>query len=244
MDIERLKKVTTIQEFFQITNKETISDGTKAFLEAMKEVRIPSGQDIVTYGQESDDGMYIILEGSADVYSSSNALINTLSVGDFIGELGLINDDIRAATVRARGEVVCANISKKLFDEIAFENRKVYGTFMNMLYTKTTKLVSERERIKSELAIATQIQTGCLENDFSCFNRLEDVKLTARMRPAKEVGGDFYDMFMIDETHMCFLIGCIGERRSGGDVHEYGKDPYQELCYTGTSACRGRKPGQ
>ena len=32
MDIERLKKVTTIQEFFQITNKETISDGTKAFL--------------------------------------------------------------------------------------------------------------------------------------------------------------------------------------------------------------------
>ena len=71
MDIERLKKVTTIQEFFQITNKETISDGTKAFLEAMKEVRIPSGQDIVTYGQESDDGMYIILEGSADVYSSS-----------------------------------------------------------------------------------------------------------------------------------------------------------------------------
>ena len=209
MDIERLKKVTTIQEFFQITNKGTISDGTKAFLEAMKEVRIPSGQDIVTYGQESDDGMYIILEGSADVYSSSNALINTLSVGDFIGELGLINDDIRAGTVRARGEVVCANISKKLFDEIAFENRKVYGTFMNMLYTKTTKLVSERERIKSELAIATQIQTGCLENDFSCFNRLEAVKLTARMRPAKEVGGDFYDMFMIDETHMCFLIADV-----------------------------------
>ena len=34
MDIERLKKVTTIQEFFQITNKETISDGTKEFLEA------------------------------------------------------------------------------------------------------------------------------------------------------------------------------------------------------------------
>lgn len=31
MDIERLKKVTTIQEFFQITNKGTISDGTKAF---------------------------------------------------------------------------------------------------------------------------------------------------------------------------------------------------------------------
>lgn len=209
MEIERLKKIRTIQEFFQITNRDTISDGTKAFLEAMTEVQIPSGQDIVTYGQESDDGMYIILDGIADVYSASNALINTLSVGDFIGELGLINDDIRAATVQARGDVVCANISKRLFDEIASENRKVYGTFMNMLYTKTTKLVSERERIKSELAIATQIQTGCLENDFTGFNQLQDVKLTARMRPAKEVGGDFYDMFMIDDTHLCFLIADV-----------------------------------
>ena len=36
MDIERLIKVTTIQEYFQITNKGTISDGTKAFLEEMK----------------------------------------------------------------------------------------------------------------------------------------------------------------------------------------------------------------
>ncbi len=209
MDIERLKKVTTIQEFFQITDKGTISDGTKAFLEAMAEVKIASGQDIVTYGNQSDDGMYIILDGVADVYARDNSLINSLTVGDFIGELGLINDDIRAATVRARGDVVCANISKKLFDEIASENRKVYGTFMNMLYTKTTKLVSERERIKSELSIATQIQTGCLENDFSTFNRLKDVNLTAAMRPAKEVGGDFYDMFMIDDTHMCFLIADV-----------------------------------
>lgn len=209
MEIERLKKVTTIQEFFQITEKAVMSDGTKAFLEAMTEVRIPAGEDIVTYGNESEDGMYIILEGVADVYSASNSLINTLSVGDFIGELGLINDDIRAATVRAREEVVCANISKKLFDEIAFQNRKVYGTFMNMLYNKTTKLVADRERIKSELSIATQIQAGCLENDFTVFNQLPDVKLTARMRPAKEVGGDFYDMFMIDDTHMCFLIADV-----------------------------------
>lgn len=80
---------------------------------------------------------------------------------------------------------------------------------MNMLYNKTTKLVTERERIRSELAIATRIQTGCLEDDFTVFERLPDVKLTARMRPAKEVGGDFYDMFLIDENHLCFLIADV-----------------------------------
>ena len=73
------------------------------------------------------------------MYSSSNALINTLSVGDFIGELGLINDDIRAATVRARGEVVCANISKKLFDEIAPKYAERNGG-----YTRVTKIGPRR----------------------------------------------------------------------------------------------------
>lgn len=209
MDIEVLKQIKTIREFFQLTDEEAISDGTRAFLSNMKEVRIPAGKDIVTYGHDSGDGMYIILEGIADVYSAEQERINTLGTGDFIGELGLINDDTRAATVRARGDVRCANISKTLFDEIAAQNRKVYGTFMNMLYTKTTKLVSERERIQSELAIATQIQTSCLENDFSEYDRLPDVKLTAHMRPAKEVGGDFYDVFMIDKTHMCFLIADV-----------------------------------
>ncbi len=209
MNIERLKKVKTIQEFFQITDNDEISEGTRLFLEAMRETDISAGQDIVTYGADSEDGMYIILEGTADVYSSQMKHINTLGVGDFIGELGLINDDKRAATVRARDNMVCANISKNLFDDIATLNRKVYGTFMNMLYTKTTKLVTEQERIKSELSIATQIQTGCLENDFSDFNKLPYVKLTARMRPAKEVGGDFYDTFMIDDSHLCFLIADV-----------------------------------
>ena len=101
------------------------------------------------------------------------------------------------------------NISKNLLEEIASANRKIYGTFMNMLYTKTTKLVTEQERIKSELAVATKIQAECLEDDFSVFNALDTVKLKAAMRPAKEVGGDFYDMFMIDENRVCFLIADV-----------------------------------
>lgn len=209
MNIEKLKRVKTIQDFFQINDRGEVKEGTRLLLEAMEEVSLNPGENIVTYGDDSEDGMYIILQGTADVYSAEGTLINTLGEGDFIGELGLINDDSRAATVKARDAVKCANISRKLFDDIAAANRKVYGTFMNMLYIKTTTLVTERERIKSELAIATRIQTGCLEDDFTEFNKLPRVKLTAAMRPAKEVGGDFYDMFMIDDTHMCFLIADV-----------------------------------
>lgn len=209
MNADYLRTIPTIQEFFKIDPAGELKEGTRILLEAMEEVEIKKGDDVVTLGATSEDGMYIILKGITEVLNAKGNLINTLSVGDFIGELGLINDDIRGATVRAATDVVCANISKNLFEENAGRNRKIYGTFMNMLYTKTTKLVTEQERIKSELAVATKIQAECLEDDFSSFNILKDVKLKAAMRPAKEVGGDFYDMFMIDEEHLCFLIADV-----------------------------------
>lgn len=209
MDAEALKQVSTIREFFKIDEEKELSEGTRLLLEAMTELVIPKGRDIVTCGAGSEDGMYIILSGKADVFSSDETRINRLGAGDFVGELGLINDDNRAATVRASSDVRCANISKRLFEDIASRNRKIYGSFMNMLYTKTTKLVTEQERIKSELSIATKIQADCLENDFTAFNRLTAVNLTAHMKPAKEVGGDFYDVFMIDQDHLCFLIADV-----------------------------------
>jgi len=209
MDIEILRRVPAIQEFFNIEENKELPEGTKLFLNAMSEVTIPKGEDIVTYGNECDDGMYIILEGTTDVLSSQGTLINNLGMGDFIGEMGLINDDKRGATVRATSDVVCANISKNLFEEMAASNKKLYGTFINMLYNKTTKLVTERERIKSELEVATRIQDSCLEHDFTEFNKLENVEIIAKMRPAKEVGGDFYDVFMIDDKHLCFLIADV-----------------------------------
>lgn len=209
MNADVLKAIPTIQEFFKIDPCGELAEGTRVLLEAMEEVHIKKGDDIVTFGATCEDGMYIILSGTTDVLDKDGNLINSLSVGDFIGELGLINDDKRGATVRASSDVVCANISKNLFETIAGANRKIYGTFMNMLYTKTTKLVAEQERMKSELAVATKIQAECLENDFSAFNALTDIELKAAMRPAKEVGGDFYDVFMIDENHMCFLIADV-----------------------------------
>ena len=209
MNVELLRTIPTVQDFFRVKAEGDIPESTQILLEAMQEVVFEVGEDIVTYGAEPEDGMYIITEGHTDVLNGQGECVNKLGKGDFIGELGLINDDKRGATVRATDRVVCANISKELFFEVANRNKKIYGMFMNMLYRKTEKLVAEQERIKSELAIATKIQVGCLENDFSPFNELKDVYITADMRPAKEVGGDFYDVFMVDDTHLCFAIADV-----------------------------------
>ena len=210
MDVERLSKMQSIRKFFVIEDGKEIPEGVRLFLSAMKEVSIPKGQDIVTYGADCEDGMYIILSGTCEVLSKDGQRINTfLKEGDFVGELGLMNDQPRGATVRALTDVSCANISKQLFEEIGSSNRKIYGSFMTMLYHRTTHLVKEQERVRAELSVASRIQDGILEHDFTEFNKLDNINLYACTRPAKEMGGDFYDMFMIDEDHLCFLIADV-----------------------------------
>ncbi|MCL2500724.1 MAG: HAMP domain-containing protein, partial [Defluviitaleaceae bacterium] len=60
-------------------------------------------------------------------------------------------------------------------------------------------VTADRERIATELTVATQIQAGMLPCIFPPFPERDEFELYASMIPAKEVGGDFYDFFMVDE---------------------------------------------
>jgi sigma-B regulation protein RsbU (phosphoserine phosphatase) len=66
-----------------------------------------------------------------------------------------------------------------------------------------------RERIESELRIASDIQMGLVPKTFPPFPGRGDFDLYAVMNPAREVGGDFYDFFMPDDEHLCIAIGDV-----------------------------------
>lgn len=68
---------------------------------------------------------------------------------------------------------------------------------------------AERERIAAELDLATKIQMSMLPSDFPAFPDRNEFDLFAMMKPAKEVGGDFYDFFMIDEDHLGMIIADV-----------------------------------
>ena len=70
-----------------------------------------------------------------------------------------------------------------------------------------TKITAEKERIATELDVAKNIQTSMLPNDFN-FNRSE-FDIYATMNAAKEVGGDFYDFYLIDENHLIVTIADV-----------------------------------
>ena len=68
---------------------------------------------------------------------------------------------------------------------------------------------AERDRISNELRTASQIQTSMLPQEFPAFPEREEFDLFALMEPAREVGGDFYDFYMIDDDHLCLVMADV-----------------------------------
>lgn len=71
------------------------------------------------------------------------------------------------------------------------------------------QFTAEKERDSTELALAAAIQDGMLPNQFPAFPDRTEFDIYASMDPAREVGGDFYDFFLIDEDHLCLEIADV-----------------------------------
>ena len=79
-----------------------------------------------------------------------------------------------------------------------------------ILYIEQIKSVTaEKERIVAELNMASRIQASQLPRLFPPFPNRKEFTLYASMTPAKEVGGDFYDFFMIDNDHIALVIADV-----------------------------------
>ena len=66
-----------------------------------------------------------------------------------------------------------------------------------------------KERIESELSVARDIQLGILPKIFPPYPDRDEFELHAYIEPAKEVGGDLYDFFLLDDDHLCISIGDV-----------------------------------
>ena len=74
---------------------------------------------------------------------------------------------------------------------------------------EVTKVTAEKERIGAELNVATQIQADMLPRIFPPFPERSEFEIYATMDPAKEVGGDFYDFFLIDDNHLGLVMADV-----------------------------------
>ncbi len=72
-----------------------------------------------------------------------------------------------------------------------------------------THATAEKERLGAELNVAKQIQAEMLPRVFPPYKNHPELELYASMTPAKEVGGDFYDFYLIDDDHFAMVVGDV-----------------------------------
>ena len=95
-----------------------------------------------------------------------------------------------------------------IFNIVAFACAQVSQSGKNMI-KQQQEITKKGARIETELNLANAIQKSMLPSIFPPFPEHKEIDIYASMNPAKEVGGDFYDMFLIDDNHLAILIADV-----------------------------------
>ncbi|MBQ8092518.1 MAG: PP2C family protein-serine/threonine phosphatase [Clostridia bacterium] len=111
---------------------------------------------------------------------------------------GYTKEDIISLPIHSQDEI------GDLYKEI----RSMQGRMVEYL-DNLTLVTAEKERISTELNVATQIQAEMLPRVFPPFPDRHEFDIYASMDPAKEVGGDFYDFFLVDHDHLALVIADV-----------------------------------
>ncbi len=85
----------------------------------------------------------------------------------------------------------------------------MFSVIMRDQTAKYEQQRNEKSRIETELTMASSIQADMLPNVYPAFPERPEFDIYASMDPAKEVGGDFYDFFLIDDDHLCLTIADV-----------------------------------
>jgi sigma-B regulation protein RsbU (phosphoserine phosphatase) len=117
------------------------------------------------------------------------------------------------------------------------------------------QVTAEKERIGAELDVATKIQASMLPSIFPAFPNRAEFDIYATMQPAKEVGGDFYDFFLVDENTLAVVIADVSGKGVPAALFmviaktliknnaQYGKSPGEVFETVNNLLCENNEAG-
>jgi sigma-B regulation protein RsbU (phosphoserine phosphatase) len=187
------------------------------------------------------DHLYIIVEGQVAIIKGMNTpdeyVIAMRSNGDLVGEMSLLNNNIRTASVRTVTPVKLLKLSHQLFEElmarrpqIAYEVVRILSQRLDeannsaiadlketnlQLVQANTQLqaaqteIIEKKKIERELEVACEIQMSILPSEFP---DLEGFSFGAQLVPARMVGGDLFDFIELDRNRVGVVIGDVSDK--------------------------------
>jgi sigma-B regulation protein RsbU (phosphoserine phosphatase) len=138
-------------------------------------------------------------------------------IGLYLRAPGMVNNEVEGMMKISAGKWFVSYLAGYTIEYI------VMSVFLISIASRAKKLLidlktteeiaalehAEKERISTELNVATQIQASMLPCIFPAFPERNEFDIYANMLPAKEVGGDFYDFFLIDENTLAIVIADV-----------------------------------
>jgi len=166
-------------------------------------VQIPSREIFAEIETQNNRFTLIIVISSLVLFALTAYLMSFLinrplhKLTSGVAELGSGNLD-RQIDIRTKDEI---GMLAAAFNKMTIELKESIK--------QITRERAEKERIGAELDVATKIQASMLPCIFPAFPHRPEIDIFAVMQPAKEVGGDFYDFFLIDEDTLAVVIADV-----------------------------------
>ena len=203
----------------------TVSKGKYGWLYTAAEPLIYEGEAIATIGVDLD--MNDIMAQRRRFLLSSIVFVLLLTITAVIVSLFLIRR-LALKPIQQLADTACSfaasgegytradieSLDIHRNDELGDLAREIQSMQTRILdYTEyLTRITAERERAGTELRMATRIQAAMLPSTFPPFPNERSFDIYATMTPAKEVGGDFYDFFFVDDHRLAMLIADVSDK--------------------------------
>jgi len=204
-------------------------------------VNLESGEVLFREG-EPGESLFIILEGQLEVLlalgTPDERQLGAFGPGEFIGEMSLlIPGRARTASIRATQASRLWKMTHSDFDGLLIRQPKLAYTIVQTLTKRldTTTMLSfhdlqeknrqlqqaydelkaaqlqiiEKERLEHELQVAAEIQVSILPQELP---QVPGYNFGALMHPARMVGGDFYDIFILDSQRIGLVVGDVSDK--------------------------------
>jgi len=204
-------------------------------------VQLRSGEILFNEGDPGEH-LFIVVSGELEILmapdTSNELILNILDEGEYLGEMSLIQPGgHRTASARARGDVVLLSMSRQQFKDLLKRHPYLANAMVRVLSQRldntnvstfrdlteknrqlqkaydelkaAQEQLIEKERMEKELQVAASIQMSILPD---VLPSTDEFDFGGRILPARQVGGDFYDVFDLGDGKFGVLIGDVADK--------------------------------
>lgn len=204
-------------------------------------VHLESGEILFREGDPGEH-LYVVVRGELEILmapgTENELLLNLLHEGEYLGEMSFVQPGgLRTASARARGDVVLLSMSHDQFKDLLEHHPELSTAMVSVLSQRldntnvatfrdlteknrqlqkafdelkaAQEQLIEKERLERELKVAADIQMSILPDILPAHPGFD---FGGRILAARQVGGDFYDIFILDENKIGVLIGDVADK--------------------------------